>query len=84
MNEKYNLIHDYLDGVLQGEAREAFEAAMRADPGDVAVKVGAAKTWLALERMKEAKDLLKKLWTQYPGDPLVAYWLGRAEEALGN
>jgi predicted Zn finger-like uncharacterized protein len=66
------------------EALSRFEAANRADADSVVSKVGEAKTWLALERMKEAKDLLKKLRDAYPKDPLVAFWLGRAEDALGN
>lgn len=66
------------------EALGRFEAAIRADADSVIAKVGAAKTWIALERMKEAKDLLKKLREAHPKDPLVAYWLGRAEEVLGN
>ena len=66
------------------EALARFEAAMRADAENVPAKVGVAKTWLALEHMKEAKDLLKKQREAHPGDSLVAYWLGRTEEALGN
>lgn len=66
------------------EAAARFDAAMRADPQSVPAKVGAAKTWLALERMKEAKDLLKKARDERPSDPLLAYWLARADEALGN
>lgn len=66
------------------EASARFEAAMRTDDGSVAAKIGTAKTWLALERMREAKDLLKKLREGHASDPAVAYWLGRVEEALGN
>jgi cellulose synthase operon protein C len=66
------------------EASARFEAAMRVDDTLVAAKVGAAKTWLALERMKDAKDLLKKVREGSANDPAVTYWLGRVEEALGN
>ena len=66
----------------EGLAR--YEAAIRADADSIPGKVGMAKTWIALERMKESKDLLKKLRDANPKDPLVAYWLGRAEDALGN
>jgi tetratricopeptide (TPR) repeat protein len=66
------------------DALAQFEAAMRADADNVVAKVGVAKTWLALERMKEAKDFLKKLREAHPTEPLVAYWLARAEDALGN
>jgi cellulose synthase operon protein C len=66
------------------EALARFEAATRADADNVIAKVGVAKTWLALERMKEAKDLLKAQRAAHPGESLVLYWLGRSEEALGN
>ncbi|EYF03927.1 tetratricopeptide repeat protein [Chondromyces apiculatus] len=66
------------------EALARFEAATRAEGDNALAKVGAAKTWLAQERMKEAKDSLKKLREERPTDPLVNYWLGRAELALGN
>ena len=66
------------------EALARFEAATRADADNVPAKVGVAKTWLALERMKEAKDLLKAQREAHPGDSLICYWLGRSEEALGN
>jgi tetratricopeptide (TPR) repeat protein len=46
--------------------------------------VGIAKTYIALERMKESKDMLKKLRETRPGEPLVLLWLGKSEEALGN
>jgi tetratricopeptide (TPR) repeat protein len=73
----------YLAG-RYSEALARFEAAVRADADSVVAKVGAAKTWMMMERLKEAKDLLKKLSEAKPKDPLVAYWLGRAEEAIGN
>ncbi len=66
------------------EALARFEAATRSDAENVPAKVGVAKTWLALERMKESKDLLKKQRETHPGDSLVSYWLGRTEEALGD
>ena len=47
-------------------------------------KIGTAKTWIALERQKEAKDSLKKLREKTPKEPLVIFWLGRSEEVLGN
>ena len=66
------------------EALARYEAAIKADADSVLAKVGLAKTMLGLERMKESKDSLKRLREQRATDPLVAYWLGRAEEALGN
>jgi tetratricopeptide (TPR) repeat protein len=66
------------------EALSRFDSATRADADDVLARVGTAKTFLALERMKEAKDLLKKIRESRPKEPIVAYWLGRTEHALGN
>jgi predicted Zn finger-like uncharacterized protein len=66
------------------EALARFEAASRSDAENIQAKVGTAKTWIALERQKEAKDNLKKLREKSPKEPLVIFWLGRAEEALGN
>lgn len=61
-----------------------FEEAMRADDTSIPAKVGAIKTLLALERMKDAKDLAKKLREAKPELSIGAYWLGRVEEALGS
>ena len=66
------------------EALSRFENATKADADSVLGKVGYAKTLIALERMKEAKDLMKKLRETHPTDPLVRLWAGRADEALGN
>src|SRR6185312_1489841 len=55
-----------------------------ADPENIVAKVGVAKTYISLERMKEAKDMLKRLKETKPNEPLVILWLGKAEEALGN
>jgi tetratricopeptide (TPR) repeat protein len=66
------------------EALARFEAAIAADADSVAAVVGRGKTLLALERMKEAKDLLFALRQKKPKEPAIAYWLGRTEEALGN
>jgi tetratricopeptide (TPR) repeat protein len=66
------------------EAVARYEAAIRADADSVPAKIGMAKTELFLERAKDAKDLLKKLCETRPNEPLAFYWLGRAEEMLGN
>ncbi|MBK8251664.1 MAG: zinc-ribbon domain-containing protein [Polyangiaceae bacterium] len=66
------------------EAVARYEAAIRADADSVPAKIGMAKTQLYLERAKDAKDLLKKLCETRPNEPLAFYWLGRAEETLGN
>lgn len=66
------------------EAEARFEGASKANADSVEAKVGICKTWIALERLKEAKDRLSKLWAAHPKNPLVAYWLARAEETSGS
>src|SRR5262249_51547974 len=66
------------------EARGRFEAAIKADPDSVPARIGFAKALLSLEQAKDAKEQLKKLRETRDKEPLVAYWLGRAEETLGN
>ena len=66
------------------DALARFEAGVQADPEGVAAKIGAAKTKIALERLQEAKEQLKKLRDARPQDIEVVYWLGRAEDALGD
>lgn len=66
------------------DALARFEAGIQADPDGVSAKIGAAKTKIALERLQDAKDMLKKLRDARPNDVEVAFWLGRAEELLGD
>jgi cellulose synthase operon protein C len=66
------------------EALARFEAAIQANAESVPARIGAAKTKIALERLQDAKEILKKLREARPADPQVAFWLARAEEALGN
>jgi predicted Zn finger-like uncharacterized protein len=66
------------------DALARFEAGIQADPEGSAAKIGAAKTKIALERLQEAKEQLKKLRDARPSDFEVVYWLGRTEEALGD
>jgi tetratricopeptide (TPR) repeat protein len=66
------------------DALARFEAGVQADPEGIAAKIGAAKTKIALERLQEAKEQLKKLRDARVNDIEVVYWLGRAEEALGD
>lgn len=65
------------------EAQARFEAGTQADPDDLTAKIGVAKSKLALERVQEAAALLKKLRETQPKSPLVGYWFGRVQEALG-
>jgi predicted Zn finger-like uncharacterized protein len=70
------------------EALARFGSAMEADPDAIGPKIGVAKTKIALERLQEAKDLLKglskSLKDQNKPSFQVISWLGRAEEALGD
>jgi tetratricopeptide (TPR) repeat protein len=65
------------------EAQARFEAGTQADPDNLAAKVGVAKSKLSLERVQEAGALLQKLREAQPKSPLVGYWYGRVQEALG-
>jgi tetratricopeptide (TPR) repeat protein len=65
------------------EAQARFEAGAQADPDDVVASIGVAKSKLALERIQEANALLTKLRETQPANPLVGYWFGRVQEALG-
>ena len=70
------------------EALARFGSAMESDPEAIEPKIGVAKTKIALERLSEAKDLLKglakSLKDQQKPSFAVISWLGRAEEALGD
>jgi predicted Zn finger-like uncharacterized protein len=61
-----------------------FQEAMAADEANVAPKIGAIKTLLALEKKKDAQALAKKVREAKPDSGLGAYWMGRVEESLGN
>jgi tetratricopeptide (TPR) repeat protein len=66
------------------EALARFEAAAQADPDEIGAKLGVAKTKLALERIRDSVDMLKKLREQHPKSSLVNYWFGRVQEAAGD
>ena len=66
------------------EAQARFEASTQADPDDLSAKIGVAKAKLALERVEDASNTLKKLRETYPQSVPVAYWYGRALEAAGS
>ncbi|MDI1432857.1 tetratricopeptide repeat protein [Polyangium sorediatum] len=61
-----------------------FEEATRVDESSIPARIGATKTLLALERLKDAKALAEKLRADKPDAASPVYWLGRAEDALGN
>jgi predicted Zn finger-like uncharacterized protein len=73
----------YLAG-RYSEALARFDAVLRVRPDDVDALVGTAKTKTALERAKEAKDMLKALEAKGVKDPRVGYWVGKSDEALGD
>jgi tetratricopeptide (TPR) repeat protein len=66
------------------DALARFEAGIQADPEGTSAKIGAAKTKIALERLGEAKEQLKRLRDARPNDLEATYWIGRVEEALGD
>ncbi|RYE90747.1 MAG: tetratricopeptide repeat protein, partial [Myxococcales bacterium] len=70
------------------EALARFSSALEADPDAIAPKIGVAKTKLSLERLQEAKELLKtldkKLHDENRPSPQVLHWKGRVSEALGD
>lgn len=66
------------------EALARFDAAVQADPGAIAARVGAAKAELALERVKDAVTALARLREGHPKNVSVAFWYGKALEATGE
>ena len=66
------------------DALARFEAGIQADPNGITAKIGVAKTRIALERLQDAKDMLRKLREAHPNDVQVAFWIGRADELLGD
>jgi tetratricopeptide (TPR) repeat protein len=73
----------YADGRYT-EALTRFDEAVSKDPTGIGPTVGAAKTKIALERLADAKAQLTAARARAPKDMLLALWLGKAEEALGN
>jgi cellulose synthase operon protein C len=66
------------------EALARFEAGSQAEPSELALQVGMAKSKLMLERIEEATKLLAALAQARPDDPRPALWYGRALEAGGG
>ena len=73
----------YADGRYT-EALTRFDEAVTKDPTGLVPTIGAAKTKIALERLADAKAQLTAARVRVPKDMLLALWLARAEEALGN
>jgi len=66
------------------EALSRFDTAVQADPTNPGAIIADAKAKLALERLSDAKTQLAAAQKAMPKDPQLTYWLGRAEEAIGN
>ncbi len=73
----------YADGRYT-EAISRFDEAIQKTPDDLDAICGAAKTKIALERLQDAKTQLTTARSTFKSEMLVALWLGKAEEALGN
>jgi predicted Zn finger-like uncharacterized protein len=73
----------YADGRFT-EALSRFDTAVQSDPKNPAAIVAAAKAKISLERLAEAKAQLVAAQQVVPKNLLLTYWLGRAEEKLGN
>ncbi|MDB4939308.1 MAG: hypothetical protein JWP87_6280 [Labilithrix sp.] len=73
----------YADGRYT-EALTRFDEAVSKDKAGIAPTIGAAKTKIALENLADAKAQLTAARARAPKDMLVALWLAKAEEALGN
>ena len=65
------------------EALGRFKAAFQVNPNNVHAAVGRAKSKLALEQAKEAKQELLA-FAKTSKHPLVGYWLGQAHLSLGE
>ncbi|MDX2051062.1 MAG: tetratricopeptide repeat protein [Polyangiaceae bacterium] len=66
------------------EALARFEASNQVDADNLKAQLGIAQSKLSLERLDDAEADLKKLREVHPQEFEVAYWLGRAEDALGH
>ncbi len=66
------------------EALAHFDTAVQTDPTSPQAIASDAKAKIALERLEDAKKQLTAARQSNPNDVRIAYWLGKAEEALGN
>jgi len=66
------------------EALARFEASNQSDADNLKAQIGIAQSKLSLERLDAAEADLKKLHEAHPTEFEVAYWLGRAQDALGR
>ncbi len=73
----------YADGRYT-EALTRFDDASVKDPSSTPAIVGSAKAKVSLERLSDAKTQLAAARVKSPKDMMIALWLARVEEALGN
>ncbi len=66
------------------EALAHFDTAVQKEPLNARAVVDDAKTKIALERLADAKAQLLAARQSLPKAMLIAFWLGKSEEALGN
>ncbi|MCW5815875.1 MAG: tetratricopeptide repeat protein [Labilithrix sp.] len=66
------------------EALSRFGEALNKDPNSVAAIVGSAKSKVSLEQLADAKTQLQAARQKAPKEMIVALWLARVEDALGN
>ena len=66
------------------EALSRFDIAVQLDPTNPSAIVADAKAKLALERLADAKTQLSNAQKTMPKVMPITYWLGQAEEKLGN
>jgi predicted Zn finger-like uncharacterized protein len=66
------------------EALSRFDTGVQVDPTNAAAIASDAKAKIALERLADAKTQLTTARQANPNDMRIVYWLGKAEEALGN
>jgi len=67
-----------------GEALARYEAASKSDPEDLEAILGVVQSKLRLEGLEDAAKILEGLEARYPQSTAVAYWVGRAKEAIGE
>jgi tetratricopeptide (TPR) repeat protein len=66
------------------EALARFDTAVQIEPKNVRAIVSDAKAKIVLERLADAKTQLTAARTAFPTEMRIAYWLAKAETALGN
>ena len=66
------------------EALSRFDTAVQADPNNPAAIIDDARAKIALERLSDAKTQLVSAHEAMPKNAQITYWMGFAEEKIGN